>query len=412
MSRDKGFSMRRILFVCYGAGHVNMLVPLILKAQSDPRFDVTVVGLTTASVVLKAKGIPFVGFKDLLEDEDYRALRYGEELASSIPAGGSVPIEETIAYLGLSYNDLVLRHGADKAKEMFSSKGRQAFLPLSVMERIFDRYSPDILVSTNSPRAERAAFMVARDREVPSVCIVGLFAKHEVEWIGEPEFGSRVCVLSESVRQLILSSGRREDEVSVTGNPALDRLARESLLDEAHEFRTKKGWLDKKVILWASQPEPKKHPFTGAPANPSLPRDVDTALLSAASKHPEWKIVIRHHPGESISPRDWPDGAYISGSDEDLAVLLKACDVVVTMTSTVGVEGLLLGKPLVTVNQSVFCADAPYAEMGLARGIDHLDCLEEVLVEVISGRWQPKERLYEAGGAARRIYSVISDLLS
>jgi len=404
-------SIQRVLFVCYGAGHVNMLVPLILKALSEPRFEVTVLGLTTAGAVLQRNGIPYIGFKDLIKDDDHMALEYGKQLVASVPAGGSVPYEETVAYMGLSFNDLVSRHGLEQAQALYQRKGRQAFLPISILERLFDWIQPQMLVSTNSPRAERAAFMVARERKVPSVCIVGLFARHEVEWIGEPAFGSRICVLSQSVKQFIQSAGRYEHEVIVTGNPALDRLARRSLTDEAESFRCQKGWEGKKVILWASQPEPEKHPFTDAKADPRLPRRVDRVLLQVAEHHPDWQVVIRYHPGEMVDPAHWPKQAYVSTAQDDLATLLKSVDVVVTMTSTVGLEGLLLGKPLVTIDQSVFREDAPYAQMGLARGVDDLDDLEPALVETLSGSWQPQEKLPEVGMATDRIFRIIEELL-
>lgn len=412
MGSEMSRSVQRILFVCYGAGHVNMLVPLILRAMSDSRFEISVLGLTTAGAVLQHNGIPYLGFKDLIEGGDQMALEYGEELAASVPSGGTVSHDETVAYMGLSFGDLVSRYGFEKAESLYQGKGRQAFLPISILERIFDRVQPELLVSTNSPRAERAAFMVARERKIPSVCIVGLFARHEVEWIGEPAFGSRVCVLSQSVKQFIQSAGRFEHEVVVTGNPALDRLARPSLRDEAENFRREKGWEGKKVILWASQPEPERHPFTGAKADPRLPRRVDQALLGVAERYPDWQVVIRYHPGESVDPAEWPKQAYISTANDDLATLLKSVDVVVTMTSTVGLEGLLLGKPLVTIDQSVFREDAPYANMGLARGVDDLNKLESALLETLSGSWQPQEKLPKVGTAADRIFKIIEELLN
>lgn len=409
--------MKNILFVCYGAGHVNMIMPLIFKALDDPEFKVTVLGLTTAGDVLHRNGIEFIGFKDLVEEGDQVALQYGQELAlEMVSSNVSVSQEETVAYLGLSFNDLVIREGGvEQAKKEYNCKGRQAFLPITVMRRFFKRENFQILVSTNSPRAERAAFLVARELKIPSVCIVGLFARHEVEWICETDYGSRICVLSEEVKRFFLSAGRLEKEIEVTGNPALDRLACTSLPNRAAEFREKRGWDRKKVILWASQPEPKKHPFTGVEADSELPRKVDKALLKIIRRNPEWELVIRYHPGEMIKPVDWPDDTYISTADDDLAVLLKSVDVVVTMTSTVGVEGVLLGKPLIAINQSVFCDDAPYARMGLARGvadINNLDDLELAFHEVLTGKWQPKEKLPKVGAAASSVYKIIKELTS
>jgi glycosyltransferase involved in cell wall biosynthesis len=403
---------KRLLFVCYGAGHVNMLVPLILQAKSVPNFEVFVLGLTTAKSVLDKHHIPSIGFKDLVTNDDEAALNFGEKMAAMMPPSNAVSREETVAYLGLSFYDLIQRHGIDKAHELYEKNGRQAFLPLSIMQKLFNNIAPDLLISTNSPRCERAAFMVAREKNIPSVCIVGLFAQHEVKWIGEKGFGSRVCVISDGVKNFIEAAGRTESEVVVTGNPALDRLSRKTLKNESEDFISKKNWHEKKVILWASQPEPVKHPFTGALADPDLPKKVEKALLKIVKTRPDWMLVIRYHPGETVSPKDFPRGAYISDATDDLAVLLKSVDVVITMTSTVGLEGLLLGKPLITINKSVFRDDAPYADMGLAKGVDDLDDLEQALDDVISGRWKSQESLPEVGSATHKVFNIIEELLS
>lgn len=414
MRKEGNQKKKNILFVCYGGGHVAMLLPLILKALSDPCFNVSVLGLTTAGAVLEHNGIEYIGFKDLLGVNDQLALDFGKKLAAPLLENGKVSRDETLAYLGLSYYDLVTRKGESKAKAEYKKSGRRAFLPLSIIKRLFDRVQPQILVSTNSPRAERAAFMVARELKIPSVCIVDLFAQRGAEWIGEPGYGSRVCVLSDDVKQVFTSAGRYNHEVVVTGNPSFDRLARPSLIDEAQRFRLEKDWQDKKLILWASQPEPYEHPITGVKADVSLPRRVDQALMDIVSKHSEWLLVIRHHPSEIIDSSDFPDQVYISNSQEDLAVLLKSVDVVVTMTSTVGLEAFMLNKPLVTIEQSVYCGDLSYAQKGMARAVrdlSNLGDLESALIETLSGKWQPKVVLPEVGLATTRIYKVIEELL-
>jgi Capsule polysaccharide biosynthesis protein len=389
-----------------------MLVPVIKRVMERDDFQVTVLGLTMAAPVLKSHNIPYIGFKDLLTIEtEQTVLDLGRRLAEKLPSGGKVTYQETIAYLGLSYADLINEHGEKKAAELYAENARQAFLPVGVLRGVFEQFQPDLLVSTNSPRAERAAFIVARERKIPSICIVGTFAKHEIDWISEQDYGSRICVISESVRKFIINSGRRTEEVLVTGNPAFDRLANPELATKAIAFRNARGWENKKVILWASQPEPEQHPFTGAKGNPELPRMVERELISILKQKPHWQLVIRYHPGENISAEQWPEEAYISTRKDDLAVLLNAVDVIVTMTSTVGLEAVQLNKPLITVNQSIFHKDAPYEDMGIAFGVNCLSELDGVLGKVIERGWKPKETLPEVGKATGNIINIIDDLV-
>ncbi|MEM7209864.1 MAG: hypothetical protein AAF434_18735 [Pseudomonadota bacterium] len=401
----------KLLFVCYGAGHVNMLVPIIEKVLADSRFSAMVLGLTTASSVLKRRGIPHIGFKDLLTQADAAAIERGESLAENLPENASVSRDETVAYLGLSYFDLETRLGADEATRVFAQKGRQAFLPISILERVFERVKPALLISTNSPRAERAAFYVAREHGIPSICIVGLFARHEIEWIREPQFASKICVISQGVKNFFERSGKNADEVLVTGNPALDRLSDPELDKRATEFKRDRGWGDKPVVLWASQPEPDRHPFTGDPGDPRLPRRVEQVLSEVAERRKDWILAIRYHPGESESRKTAPDNAYISGFEDDLATLLKSVSVVITMTSTVGIEGVMLGKPLITVDTSVFREDAPYSAMGLSSGVSDLAHLEAAIDRALSSTVASLEHGLSAPGmASQNVFATICHL--
>ena len=54
------------------------------------------------------------------------------------------------------------------------------------------------------------------------------------------------------------------------------------------------------------------------------------------------------------------------GQDWPLDDLLHACDAICTLTSTVGLEGHLIGKPVVQVGGSMFEDAAPFAAMGVA----------------------------------------------
>jgi len=402
---------KKILFVCYGAGHVNMLLPLILRALANPVIEVVVLGLTTAGEVLSKYNISFIGFRDLVVDSDSQALQIGKLLATNISQSNGIPEEETISYLGLSFYDLIQKFGREEADRQYKERGRQAFLPTIIMRRLFDIEKPDLLVSTNAPRAERASFLVARDMNVASICIVDLFAKQEIDWLGEKGFATKVCVLSEKVKEFFVSHGRLVKEIIVTGNPAFDGLARPELAVQSENFRQQMSWKNKKVILWASQPEPEYHPFSGDIGNPELPRQVENYLFEALEKHSDWLLVIRYHPGENIYRTEYPTRVHVSSSEDDLAVLLMSVDVVLTMTSTVGIEGSLLGKPLVTVDQSIFRKDAPYSEMGLSKGVDDLSQLESVLSSVLTQGWLPKVSLPPVGYATTQIYDHMMGLL-
>ncbi|CCQ89754.1 putative UDP-Glycosyltransferase/glycogen phosphorylase [Nitrospina gracilis 3/211] len=402
---------KKILCIAYGGGHVNMIVPVARALRSRSEYDVTVLGLTTAGAVFEREGIPHIGFRDLVRDGDAPALEMGERLAEGL-SNPAVPHAETVAYLGLSYWDLVRKHGETEAAKLYEEKSRRAFLPTTVFERWYQEVQPDLVVATNSPRAERAALTTASRMGIPSVCIVDSFALIEYEWIRENSYATKVCVWLDSIKDFLVEKGRNPEDILITGNPAYDFLAGENLAPQAEELRKQKGWNERKVILWASQFLPAVHPRTGKQGDPDLPRKVDSTLFDMLERHPDWQLVLRLHPSETRPLASLPDRAEFSPLTDDLNVLLKATDAVVSFTSTVGVKGMLLGVPFITLDFSVYADDAPFSQLGLARGVNKLDDLEPVLAEVLAEQWKPSVSLPHFGCATENIMDVIASLLA
>ena len=398
------------MLVSYGGGHSALLAP-IAQALVEVGHPFTFLALTTAGSLLERLGIPFIGFRDLPEARDTDVQRWGYDLAGMLHVGGPVSIEETVAYLGASFRDLVDEYGEADARRRYSESGRQAFLPVATLRRVIERIAPDLVIATNSPRAERAAILAAGQLGIPSVCAVDLFALQEVQWIGQPGYASRVCVLNESVRSMFLAHGRKPEEVVVTGNPAFDRLTAPSTAKAGAEMRHARGWNDgKKTVLWASQIEPERHPFTDLSGDPSLPRRVESHLRDIAAADKNLRLVVRYHPSERVV---FEPGVRVEFSpvSEPISTLLHAVDAVVVTASTVGLEAALAGRPVVSIDNSIFTPDTQYAAMGVSRGVTDLQDLRIALNEVLAGRGPVFTQGQTGKTATQEILQVIDSLL-
>ena len=143
---------KKLLFVCYGGGHVAIMIPLLRELAGRTDIECTVLALTTAEQRLREAGFSSLGFRHFLRADDSCARDMGERLIEGVDHH-TVSAEESLAYLGLSYCDLVSQMGENEAKRLYAEKGRAAFLPLSVLERVMDSVQPDLVVTTTSPRA-------------------------------------------------------------------------------------------------------------------------------------------------------------------------------------------------------------------------------------------------------------------
>lgn len=400
--------MKKVLFVCYGSGHVRMVLPVARALRDSGRAEVVVLGLTTAAAAVRASGLPLLQFKDFIEADDAPALARGAALAAQLPQ--VVDREETIAYLGLSYADLEADAGAEEAARRYTRDARQAFLPRRTLERILRRVAPDLVVATNSPRAERAAIEAARALRIPAICIVDLFAVDEVRWIGQPGYAERVCVLNAHVRDFLLQQGRRSHEVVVTGNPAFDALHAPGLREQGAQLRAAQGWTGKRVLLWPAQVEPASHPFSGVAGDPALPDRVLRALVDWTLAQPDAVLCVRPRAGEAAPALPSDPRIVLTGQDWPLPPLLHAVDLVVTLTSTVGLEGHLCGARLVQVLGSVFDVAMPLARFGIADAAIPLPDLPSALDTFSrAGRRAPA-----SGGpeeATKRVLAVLTPFL-
>ncbi len=364
----------KIFLVSYGGGHVAMLAPVAKKLE-ERGHEVVFLALTTARQYLEKQGITSIGFKDLLFLAEENSLEIGKKLAEAVPENSAVTPEETAAYLGISYSDLIAEKGKDEAEKLYAERQRQAFLPVRTLKKALEHYQPDVVVATNSPRSERAAIMAAGELGVPSVCVVDLFATVEKEWIGVSGFAKRICVLNQVVKEMFIGCGRNDAEVVVTGNPSFDVLLTDSAYNSGQEMRAGRGWNDGKVnILFASQPEPEKHPFNDRTGNVLLPDEIENALRAFVTENDGYRLIIRYHPSQTkvFKPQE---NVELSTREEAISTVLHAVDLVITITSTVAVEAKIIGKPVITIDRSIFTEDANYTAMGISLGVKELEDL-------------------------------------
>lgn len=396
--------MPTALFICYGGGHVKMLSPVI-KELSVRGWNTPVLGLTTAYDYLSSVGLSPLGFKDFVDlKKDSYALEIGKRLREREDAG-KISEKETIAYLGISYAELEEKLGATEARKAYQKSGRQAFFPIFFMERICRSISPDVVIATSSPRAEKAAIYAAKKLKIPSIALNDLFfPKNSLLWFGDKDFGDRVCVLSQLDKERLLSAGRSEEEVVVTGNPIFD------ILFERRENSTTKISSTKKRILWVSTPEPAYFPSYDIYSDPNLPLKIEKFLISIVSKYKNWHLTIRRHPNEPSCNLIPTPQVSISCYKDDLISDILSSDLVVTTYSTATLEAHILGKTVLCLELSPYSALFPFPDYGIAHGVSNWNEIEEKISSLVDAPKPLPLAIQKAGNATNLIAETIEEL--
>lgn len=386
--------MARFLAVSYGAGHAQ-IIAMVTHELVRRGHEVHILALTTAAGVFNRAGLPCFGFRDLICDDDVDARRWGRELVAGQPAHPDVPAGESEAYLGLSYAELVGALGEAGAAKSYAEQGRQCFLPLKAVGRAFDRVQPDAVLTTNSPRAEAAAVMVARKRGIPCTVVVDFLLGFDLDRLKSDGYGDRLCVLTGAVRERLVHLGRRPDEVIVTGNPTFDALADQHIAERAQGIRTQRGWENRKTALLISQPEPNRPTF-----------GLDIAHEISQTFPNDWRLVVRPHPNDRFTDADLSPGIDWNPLSDDLAASLMAVDAVIVIASTVGVQAALLGKPLCVLDVPAASEPVPFVEMGLGLPAVGTSEVSTVLKRIFAGERSDPRGLPSTGQATVRVADV------
>lgn len=397
---------RSLLFVCYGGGHVASCLPVAEELESRG-WVIHFLALTSAVKYARARDRRIIGFKDFITADDLIAHDYAEKLISN-DASDVVPIEESRAYLGLSYQDLVFELGVDKAASVYAQHGRQAFSPVRTMERIFSLLKPDGLITTASPRAEHAAQVVAQKLGIPRFYMLDMADPYMIDRISSLSRDAVVCTADFVSQSKLLEKGYDGQNIFITGNPAFDslRACDPGAVDlYRREIGVRPGG---RIILWASQPEPAIHPFTGAKGDTRLPRKIEDVLRAWIASRPLDRLVVRYHPSEDIAFVSG-DNVVFSHCSSPPSLLLNACDVLVTMTSTMALQAIELGKAVVSVNMSIFSCNFLLPDSRLSTRIDDMSDLPDTLDSILESGALITEKLKEGGMATLRVADIVEE---
>ncbi len=342
---------QKILAACYGAAHVEMLLPLIAPLRK--RHHVDIIAINTAADALRRRGIAFTSVSELVDRLGWRerVQHWGHKAIVSNVGALTLSQEESVTYLGMNLHDLALQQGDEAAWAIYTQQGRGAFHPVHFARQVVEHFAPDLVLATSAPRLERAIVEAAGAASISSLVLVDQYPAHELQWLKSPGFATRLAVLDGSVQQMIVDEGRPADDIVVTGNPAFDALDAIRHVPRAVPPR----------IVYLSQSEP--FAPAGSPQHEPVNGPVLNALLAAAERH-DWVVVYRPHPNEQQMMMQHPRLVTHRSGAVGLLDSFHGAAAAVTETSTAGIQALLAGIPLVQLGFTRRTRRPPFEQFG------------------------------------------------
>jgi glycosyltransferase involved in cell wall biosynthesis len=198
------------------------------------------------------------------------------------------------------------------------------------LERWVEAVDPSaIAIASDQHRIGRIATSVAGRRDIATVVLQHGLPQARIGFL--PVVADRVATWSAGSTRWFETHGTPRDRLEVTGNPRLDVLVRGT----------------------DSEATPASLLLALSPTAPSTNLAVVAGVLGALDLLPGWRLVVKLHPGQADwTPierlvRERADGRVALRRHEALYPLIRAASVTILLRSTVAVESLAAGRPVV-----------------------------------------------------------------
>ena len=226
--------MKKIFMTCYGGGHVEIIKEVYKNLINISGIEITILALTTSKYKFEQERIPYKLITDYYDEEkDKKIYELGKEFCIKNNIDTSIGEKETYLYHGYALEELSKKYDKKKIEEGFKKFGRAIFLPVQFMERVLKDEDPNLVITTNSPRYEKATLVVSKELGVKTLSIEDQFgmegvqntSKEMVDFFQdmtyEKAYGDYVCILSEITKKNL--NFNRINKIFITGNPSFDK---------------------------------------------------------------------------------------------------------------------------------------------------------------------------------------------
>jgi len=254
----------------------------------------------------------------------------------------------------------------------------------------------------------------------------GVIDKNHIEYVHKGEGPILPCPIPDmtavwgaKVKKQLLESGQySQSNVIVTGNPTYDYLAKADEIYNKEKIYQHFKIGNRKLVTVTTQPVhiiSEREQWLKAVATAS--KQLDSAFF-----------VVKPHPAENSSMHEGICKQYggtniVVCTNQSTNELIYASDLMITSHSTTGLESMILGTPLMTLNLTGMPDLMPYASSGAAVGVYKEEDIAPGIKNMLDGKTPPnmeenvKKYIYEYayqidGKASERVVSIIEKFLN
>jgi UDP-N-acetylglucosamine 2-epimerase len=342
-------SKNKILVPLFIESQTPVLAPVIRKLKEDEKNDVMV--LHTSSIRRRMKKslskegleeIPIEAFWN--KNVEKRVRLVSEKIIKKIDfLKRNKKFESCVTYKGMRIWEIMKDH----FDYYYTTRLRiiEIIKYIETMRELLNSQKPDIIVLPDAlSEIGKPTVILAKEMRIPTLFIqYGFFVK--AGFIYGPSDVDKICVWGRQTKDLMVKRWFDPKKIVITGSPKFDKLVKKKFLTKREVCKKLNLDPNKEIFVFGSQMLPKNESFK-----------ITEMVFKAMKDYPEKQLVIKQHLREynenlykklakKIGLKN-----YSITKDFDIYDLVNSCDLLFTAYSTIGLEALILGKPVISIN--------------------------------------------------------------
>lgn len=396
--------MNKVLLVTYGGGHAKIIEKIYEELSKTNKYEIVLLGLTSAVPYFKKKGISVKS----IADYDYKVTCRIEDVLELMPdykKNIHMTQAEHERYNLISIDNLLRQYTFSQAKILLEKFSRRVYLPVDFMTHVIEMEKPDLVITTTSPRMERAALISAKKLKIKSISIEDLFAERRDidisidKYLGtklySETYGDYIFVMNQLVKDKLIDYGIDSSRVFITGNPNFDNLLKYNKMTIKSNYNNRKQNNFKLLYL----------------AQQSVYFDLIVSELKRIVNYNKYYLTIKLHPNQRNT---YSNSFNITYTNENLYENILSADLAITEYSTSGLEALIINKKLLSIQlDDLNIKVIPFEKFDntlLIKDINQLEGVIKILLE--SGFIKNEINISQDFVSSQRCIAIIKQIIN
>lgn len=372
--------MKKIFMICYGGGHASIIKEVYKELSKHKEFEITILALTMAKYIFDNEHIPYKTINEYFDLKTEKEIyNLGKEFCKKNNIDTRIGKEETYLYHGYPLKELENNYSKNKIYDGFNKFGRVIFLPINKMENILQKVNPDLVITTNSPRYEKATLIAAKNLNIKTLSIEDLFgvsgigvfrnlSKELIKFFNnnmyENIYGDCLCISCDFALKNL--DKEKIKNILISGNPNFDKC-----LEKFNNLKEEKKFDKNEITLCY------------------LTQNYDNKIIilkeleKIVTENRHINLIVKIHPNEKIEEYlKLVNNNKIIITNQNLYENILKSDIIINVNSTSSLEAAILDKIVIGQKNDYI----PYNKMEIGVEFESPKELENIIKNVIENK--------------------------